>query len=173
MTAWSLTPHSYVLTPHSSLLTPVTKTSMNTTTVIPGLTRNLSPPSNAPRRCTAYRARVLPERNSGTGEQWVAHRARHAVPLHQTPSFLTPHFSSWATTRVAPTPSLLRPHSSLLRPHSYVLTPTSSLLRPHSSLLRPHSSVNNQLAQLRKGQRLFDQNHGAGGVHGYFDGDGG
>ena len=31
-----------------------------------------------------------------------------------TPSFLIPHFSSWATTRVAPTPSLLTPHSSLL-----------------------------------------------------------
>ena len=38
-----------------------------------------------------------------------------------SPSFLTPHFSSWATTRVAPTTSLLRPHSSLLRPHSSLL----------------------------------------------------
>ena len=71
-----------------------------------------------------------------------------------TTSLLTPHFSSWATTRVAPTPSPLtkarhavplRPHSSLLRPHSSLLTslltPHSSLLIPHSSLLTPHSSL--------------------------------
>ena len=63
-------------------------------------------------------------------------RARHAVPLHQTPSFLTPHFSSWATTRVAPTPS--PPHSSLLTPHSSNLTPHSS--KPHSSSLKPQAS---------------------------------
>ena len=44
-------------------------------------------------------------------------RARHAVPLHQTPSFLTHHFSSRATTRVAPTTSLLTPHSYDLTPH--------------------------------------------------------
>ena len=56
-------------------------------------------------------------------------RARHAVPLHQTPSFLTPHFSSWATTRVAPTPSLLTPHS-------YDLTPKTSLLKPHPKVMR-------------------------------------
>ena len=63
------------LTPHSSPLTP------HPTPVIPGLTRNLSPPANAPRRGTACRARALPERNRGTRELWVAHRARHAVPL--------------------------------------------------------------------------------------------
>ena len=57
-----------LLTPHSSL--------MNTTAVIPGLTRNLSAPSNALRRGTACRA--------------------------PTPDPLPPHFSSWATTRVAP-----------------------------------------------------------------------
>ena len=87
-------------------------------------------------------------------------RARHAVPLHQTPSFLTLHFASWATTRVAPTPSLLTPttsfltpttsfltpHPSLLTPHfaSWATTrvaPTPSLLTPHSSLLTPHSSL--------------------------------
>ena len=59
-----------LLTPHSSL--------MNTTAVIPGLTRNLSAPSNALRRGTACRA--------------------------PTPDPLPPHFSSWATTRVAPAP---------------------------------------------------------------------
>ena len=95
-------------------------------------------------------------------------RARHAVPLRQPPSFLSPHFSSRATTRVAPTPltphashghgtpcpygppphsydltphsSLLPPHSSLLTPHSSLLTPTTSLLTPHSYDLTPHSS---------------------------------
>ena len=81
-------------------------------------------------------------------------KARHAVPLHQPPLFLTPHCSSWPTTRVAPTtslltpqtspltptPSLLKPHSSLLTPHSSLLTPHSSLLKPHSSLLTPHPS---------------------------------
>ena len=75
-------------------------------------------------------------------------KARHAVPLRQTPSFLTPHLSSWATTRVAPTPSLL-----LTPPTTSLLTPTTSLthsspsltphphspLTPHSSLLTPHS----------------------------------
>ena len=119
----NLTPHSYDLTPHSSLLIPTTSLLTphpHSTPVIPGLTRNLSAPSNAPRRCTACRARALPERNSGTGEQWVAHRARHAVHLHLTPS-------------------LLRPHSSLLTPHSSLLTPTTSLLTPHSSLLNPRS----------------------------------
>ena len=68
-------------------------------------------------------------------------RARHAVPLHQPPSFLTPHFSSWATTRVAPTASLLTPHPSLLTPHSSFLTPTTSPLTPHSSPLTPHPSL--------------------------------
>ena len=77
-------------------------------------------------------------------------RARHAVPLRQTPSFLiphasrlTPHFSSWATTRVAPTPSLLRPHSSLLARarHAVPLRQTPSLLTPHSYDLTPHSSL--------------------------------
>ena len=56
-------------------------------------------------------------------------RARHAVPLHPAPSFLTP------------TTSLLPPHSYDLTPHSSLLTPHSSLLTPHSSLLRPHSSL--------------------------------
>ena len=68
-------------------------------------------------------------------------KARHAVPLHQTPSFLTPHFASWSTTRVAPTTSFLTPTTSLLIPHSSLLTPHSSLLTPHSSLLTPHSSL--------------------------------
>ena len=67
--------------------------------------------------------------------------ARHAVPLHLAPSFLTPHFSSRATTRVAPTPSLLTPHPSLLTPHPSPLTPTASLLTPHSSPLTPHPSL--------------------------------
>ena len=92
----------------------------------------------------------------------TSHRARHAVPLRLTPSFLTLHFSSWATTRVVPTPSFLpprpghgtpcpydltpttsflTPHSSLLTPHSSLLTPHSSLLTPHSSFLNPHSST--------------------------------
>ena len=35
----------------------------------------------------------------------------HGTPCHYT-SFLTPHPASWATTRVAPTPSFLIPHSS-------------------------------------------------------------
>ena len=67
-------------------------------------------------------------------------RARHAVPLHQHPSFLTHHFSSWATTRVAPTTSLLRPHSSPLTKarHAVPLHPHSSLLTPHSYDLTPH-----------------------------------
>ena len=82
-------------------------------------------------------------------------RARHAVPLRPNSSLLIPHFSSWATTRVAPTPliphqgtarrapttSLLTPPTSLLTPHSSLLTPHSSLLTPHSSLLTPHSSL--------------------------------
>ena len=67
-------------------------------------------------------------------------RARHAVPLHQTPSFLTHHFSSWATTRVAPTPSFLIPHSSFLTPHPSPLTPHPSPLTPHPSPLTPHPS---------------------------------
>ena len=62
-------------------------------------------------------------------------RARHAVPLHQTPSFLTPHPSL-----LTPHPSLLTPHSSLLTPHPSPLTPHPSPLTPHSSLLTPHSS---------------------------------
>ena len=68
-------------------------------------------------------------------------KARHAVPLRQTPSFLTPHFSSWATTRVAPTTSPLTPHSSLLTPHPSPLTPHPSPLTPHPSLLTPHPSL--------------------------------
>ena len=68
-------------------------------------------------------------------------RARHAVPLQLTPSFLTPHIASWATTRIAPTSSFLRPHSSFLIPHSSLLRPHSSLLRPHSSLLTPTTSL--------------------------------
>ena len=87
------------------------------------------------------------------------------------PPFLTPHFSSWATTRVAPTPhpsplnpqssilnpqssiltphpSPLTPHSSLLTPHPSPLTPHPSLLTPHSSLLTPHSSLLNPQSPL-------------------------
>ena len=52
-------------------------------------------------------------------------------PYDLTPSFLTPHRSSWATTRVAPTP---------LTPTASFLTPTTSLLTPHPSLLTPHPS---------------------------------
>ena len=65
----------------------------------------------------------------------IGARARHAVPLRLTPSFLTPHFSSWATTRVAPTTSLLHPPSSFLTPPSSPLTPHPSLLTPHPSPL--------------------------------------
>ena len=62
-----------------------------------------------------------------------------------SPSFLTHHFSSWATTRVAPTRAR---HAVPLRPHPqgnhkgcpHALTPHSSLLTPHSSLLSPHST---------------------------------
>ena len=50
-------------------------------------------------------------------------RARHAVPLHQTPSFLNPQPSRGQPQGLPLRPSLLRPHSSLLRPHSYDLTP--------------------------------------------------
>ena len=91
----------------------------------------------------------LPHSSALTAHKGTARRA--TTP--DTPSFLTPHFSSWATTRVAPTTSLLTPTASLLTPHSYALTPhsydltpTPSPLRPHSyaltptpSLLRPHS----------------------------------
>ena len=70
-------------------------------------------------------------------------RARHAVPLHQTPSPLTPHPSLLTphSSLLTPHSSLLTPHSSLLTPHSSLLTPHSSLLTPHSSLLTPHSSL--------------------------------
>ena len=73
------------------------------------------------------------------------HKARHAVPLHLTLSFLNPHPSSRATTRVAPTPSLLTPHSSFLTPspltpHPSPLTPHPSPLTPHPSPLTPHPS---------------------------------
>ena len=77
-------------------------------------------------------------------------RARHAVPLHQTPSLLTPHSYDLTPTTsllrphsydLTPTTSLLTPHSSPLTPHSSLLTPHSSLLTPHSSLLTPHSSL--------------------------------
>ena len=44
-----------------------------------------------------------------------------------------------ATTRVAPTPSLLIPHRAR---HAVPLRPNSSLLTPTTSLLTPHSSVN-------------------------------
>ena len=56
-------------------------------------------------------------------------KARHAVPLHQTPSFLTPHFASWATTRVAPTTSFLTPTTSLLTPHPSILRLSSAFRR--------------------------------------------
>ena len=74
----------------------------------------------------------------------------HGTPCHyaRPPSFLTPRFSSWATTRVAPTTSLLTPHSSLLTPHSSLLTPHSSLLTPHPSPLRPHPSPTVSLPQV-------------------------
>ena len=82
---------------------------------------------------------------SRTSPEWLV-RCAHLAGVGVS-SFLTPHFSSWATTRVAPTPSLLTPHSSpltphssLLTPHSYGLTPHSSLLTPHPSPLTPHSS---------------------------------
>ena len=81
---------------------------------------------------------ALPHSSSLTSRKGTARRA--TTP--DTPSFLTPHFSSWATTRVAPTTSPLTPTTSLLRPHS------SSLLTPHSYDLTPHPS----LAQ------VFDQN---------------
>ena len=70
-------------------------------------------------------------------------RARHAVPLHPTPSFLTPttSFLPPHPSFLTPTTSLLTPHSSFLTPHSYDLTPHSSLLTPHSSPLTPHSSL--------------------------------
>ena len=62
-------------------------------------------------RCAHLAGLGLPHSSSLTSL-----KARHAVPLHQTP------------------------HSSLLRPHSYDLTPHSSLLTPHSSLLTPHDT---------------------------------
>ena len=80
---------------------------------------------------------ALPHSSSLTSRKGTARRA--TTP--DTPSFLTPHFSSWATTRVAPTTSLLRPHASLLTPHPSPLTPHPSLLTPHSSLLPPPSSL--------------------------------
>ena len=61
----------------------------------------------------------LPHFSTLTSRKGTARRA--TTP---NPSFLTPHFSSWATTRVAP----------------YALTPTTSLLTPHSSLLTPHDT---------------------------------
>ena len=76
----------------------------------------------------------LPHSSTLTSRKGTARRAT-------TTDSLTPHFSSGATTRVAPTPSLLRPHSSLLTPHSSPLIPHSSLLTPHPSLLTPHSSL--------------------------------
>ena len=51
-----------------------------------------------------------------------------------------------ATTRVAPTPSLLRPHSYDLTPTTSLLTPTTSLLTPHPSLLTPTTSPLNKPA---------------------------
>ena len=68
------------------------------------------------------------------------HKARHAVPLHQTPSFLTPHASLLIMGNHKGCPYGLTPHPSLLTPHSSPLTPHPSLLTPHSSLLTPHSS---------------------------------
>ena len=55
-------------------------------------------------------------------------KARHAVPLHLAPSFLTPHFASWATTRVAPTTSFLTPTTSLLTPHPGIQRHSSAKL---------------------------------------------
>ena len=82
------------------------------------------------------RSAGLPHSSRLTSRKGTARRA--ATP---DPSFLTPHFSSWATTRVAPTTSLLTPTTSLLTPHSYDLTPHSSPLTPHSSPLPPHPSL--------------------------------
>ena len=69
-------------------------------------------------------------------------RARHAVPLQQTPysSPLTAHHGQPQGLPLRPHSSFLRPHSSFLTPTTSLLIPTTSLLRPHSSLLRPHSS---------------------------------
>ena len=66
-------------------------------------------------------------------------RARHAVPLHLTPP--SSPLTLRATTRVAPTPSLLRPHSYALTPTTSPLTPTTSPLTPPTSLLTPHSNL--------------------------------
>ena len=78
-------------------------------------------------------------------------RARHAVPLRQTPSFLIPHSSRLTShhgqpqglplrsSLLTPTTSLLTPHSYDLTPHSYDLTPHSYDLTPHSYDLTPHS----------------------------------
>ena len=57
-------------------------------------------------------------------------RARHAVPL-----LLTPHFSSWATTRVAPTP-ILTPHSSFL---THPPSPLKDSRRTQTSSFRAQS----------------------------------
>ena len=73
-----LTPHSSLLTPHSSLLTPHSSPHPRHSGLDPE--PFLRQPTY-PRRGTACRARALPERNRGTRELWVAHRARHAVPL--------------------------------------------------------------------------------------------
>ena len=74
-------------------------------------------------------------------------RARHAVPLHLTPSPLTSHHGQPQglplrphSSPLTPHPSPLTPHPSPLTPHSSPLTPHSSPLTPHSSLLTPHSS---------------------------------
>ena len=83
-----------------------------------------------PGRGCASRTAGFPHSSHLTAHKGTARRA----PTDHPPS------SHRATTRVAPTPSLLRPHSSLLRPHPSPLTPTTSLLTPHSSLLRPPSS---------------------------------
>ena len=78
---------------------------------------------------------ALPHSSRLTSRKGTARRA--TTP---DPSFLTPHFSSWATTRVAPTTSPLTPHPSPLTPHPSPLTPHPSPLTPHSSPLTPHSS---------------------------------
>ena len=92
--------------------------------------------SSAPRTSPEWLVRCAHLAGVGVASFLTPHCSQgHGTPCHyaRPPSFLTPHFSSWATTRVAPTTSLLTPHSYDLTPHSYDLTPTTSLLRPHPS----------------------------------------
>ena len=89
-------------------------------------------PLRGPRPWGSFAALTLPGLGCLIPHASLLSRARHAVPLHQTPSLLTP-----TTSPLRPHSSLLTPHPSPLTPHSYGLTPHSSLLTPHSSLLTP------------------------------------